>query len=189
MRERVLSNQNIKAQELQVIGADGANLGVISRDEALKRAVEAELDLIEISPKAKPPVAKIMDYGKFQYDQKKKQRDIKAKSHVTETKTVQVKIGTSEHDMGLKSKRVDEWLRQGHRVKIDLFLKGRYKYMEFSFLKERLERFLHLISEEYKIADAIKKGPKGLTTTVEKVSKKQTQTTTNKQPATSAASS
>ena len=180
MREQVQINQNIRAQELQVIGADGANLGVISRDEALREAKEAELDLIEISPKAKPPVAKIMDYGKFQYDQKKKQRDIKAKSHVTETKTVQVKIGTSDHDMGLKSKRVGEWLREGHRVRIDLFLKGRYKYMEFSFLKERLERFINLIPEEYKIADVIKKGPKGLTTTVEKASKKQVQTTDNK---------
>ena len=180
MREQVQINQNIRAQELQVIGADGANLGVISRDEALREAKEAELDLIEISPKAKPPVAKIMDYGKFQYDQKKKQRDIKAKSHVTETKTVQVKIGTSDHDMGLKSKRVGEWLREGHRVRIDLFLKGRYKYMEFSFLKERLERFINLIPEEYKIADNIKKGPKGLTTTVEKASKKQVQTTDNK---------
>ena len=180
MREQVQINQNIRAQELRVIGADGANLGVISRDEAIKRAQDAELDLIEISPQAKPPVAKIMDYGKFQYDQKKKQRDIKAKSHVTETKTVQVKIGTSDHDMGLKSKRVSEWLREGHRVRIDLFLKGRYKYMEFSFLKERLERFINLIPEEYKIADVIKKGPKGLTMTVEKVSKKQVQTTESK---------
>lgn len=174
MRESVQINQNIKAQELRVIGADGANLGVISREEALKAAMEAELDLIEISPNAKPPVAKIIDYGKFQYDQKKKQRDIKAKSHVTETKTVQVKIGTGEHDLDLKAKRVKEWLKEGHRVRIDLFLKGRYKYMEFSFLKERLERFLHLIPEEYKVADEIKKGPKGLTTTIEKTSKKPT---------------
>jgi len=69
-----------------VIGADGANLGVISSKEALGRAEEAGLDLIEISPKANPPVAKIMDYGKFQYEQKKKQKEIKAKSHITETK-------------------------------------------------------------------------------------------------------
>lgn len=176
MREIVLINQSIRAQELRVIGADGANLGVISREQALEKALEAELDLIEISPKANPPVAKIMDYGKFQYAQNKKQRDIKAKSHVTETKTVQVKIGTGEHDLDLKAKRVGEWLKEGHRVRIDLFLKGRYKYMEFSFLKERLERFLTLIPEEYKISDEIKKGPKGLTTTIEKASKQKAQT-------------
>ena len=150
------------------MSANGANLGVISLDEALKHATDAGLDLIEISPNAKPPVAKIMDYGKFQYEQKKKQREIKAKSHVTETKSVQVKIGTGEHDLELKAKRVSGWLSEGHRVKVNLFLWGRYKYMEFRFLKERLERFLKLVTEEYKIADEIKKSPKGLSTTLEK---------------------
>ncbi len=151
-----------------MIGADGANLGVLPLQKALSHAEEAQLDLIEISPNATPPVAKIMDYGKFQYEQKKKQREAKAKSHVTETKSVQVKIGTGEHDLNLKSRRASEWLKEGHRVKIDLFLWGRYKYMEFNFLKERLERFLHLISEEYKVADEIKKSPKGLTVIIER---------------------
>lgn len=161
-------NQNIRAQELRVIGADGANLGVISKDRALLEAQKAGLDLIEISPDAHPPVAKIMDYGRFQYELKKKQRETKAKSHVTETKSVQIKIGTGEHDLNLKAKRTSGWLAEGHRVKIDLFLWGRYKYMEFNFLKERLERFLHRITEEYRVADPIKKSPKGLTTTVER---------------------
>lgn len=152
---------------MRVIGADGANLGILQLPEALKAAEEAELDLIEISPGAKPPVAKIMDYGKFQYEQKKKQREMKAKSHVTETKSVQVKIGTGEHDLALKARRTTEWLKEGHRVKIDLFLWGRYKYMEFAFLKERLERFLLLISEPFKVADPIKKSPKGLTVVIE----------------------
>lgn len=153
------------------MGADGANLGVISRDEAVKLAEDAGLDLIEISPKANPPVAKIMDYGKFQYEQKKKQKEIKANSHVTETKSVQIKIGTGEHDLSLKSKRVSEWLGDGHRVKIDLFLFGRYKYMEFNFLRERLEKFMTLITEEYKVAEHIKKSPKGLTTVIEREKK------------------
>lgn len=152
---------------MRVVGADGANLGVLKTEDAIKRAEEDTLDLIEISPKANPPVAKIMDYGKFQYEQKKRQREIKANSHVTETKSVQVKIGTGDHDLALKASRVAGWLKEGHRVKIDLFLWGRYKYMDFNFLRERLERFLLLITEPYKIADAIKKGPKGLTTTIE----------------------
>jgi len=165
--ENVRINNRIRAQELRVIGADGANLGVISLDTAIKEAEKAGLDLIEISPKANPPVAKITDYGKFQYEQKKKQKETKAKSHVTETKTVQVKIGTGEHDLAIKAKRASGWLSEGHRVKIDLFLWGRYKYMEFSFLKERLERFLLLILEPYKVADPIKKSPKGLSVTIE----------------------
>jgi len=166
--EKVRINNQIRAGEVRVVGADGANLGVMKTADAVAEAEKTGLDLIEISPKAQPPVAKIMDYGKFQYEQKKKQREIKAKSHVTETKTVQVKIGTGEHDLALKASRVAKWLQEGHRVKIDLFLWGRYKYMEFGFLKERLERFLLLITEPYKIADEIKKSPKGLSTTIER---------------------
>lgn len=170
--ERVRINRDIRAKELRVIGASGENLGVLSLQDALSAAEEQNLDLIEISPTAKPPVAKIMDYGKFRYEQKKKAKEVKAKSHVTETKGIQVKIGTGEHDLALKAKRVAEWLEEGHRVKIDLFLWGRYKYMEPAFLKERLERFLKIIPAEYKIADDIQKSPKGFSTTLERVSTK-----------------
>ena len=170
--ERVRINQAIKAKELRVIGAEGENLGVLPTRDAQKLAEDANLDLIEISPTAVPPVAKIMDYGKYQYEIKKKAKEVKAKSHVTETKGVQVKIGTGEHDLTLKAKRAAEWLQEGHRVKIDLFLWGRYKYMEESFLKERLERFLKIIPAEYKIADDMKKSPKGYSTTLERVSTK-----------------
>jgi len=155
-------------------------LGVISLEVAVKAAEDAGLDLIEISPKANPPVAKITDYGKFQYEQKKKQREIKANTHVTETKTAQVKIGTGEHDLMLKARRVSGWLSEGHRVKIDLFLWGRYKYMEFSFLKERLERFLLLITEPFKVADEIKKSPKGLSVTIEHDKKGETKVSKTK---------
>lgn len=170
--ERVRINQSIKAKELRVIGVSGENLGVIPTREAQKLAEEANLDLIEISPTANPPVAKIMDFGKYQYEIKKKAKEVKAKSHVTETKGVQVKIGTGDHDMTLKAKRVAEWLTEGHRVKVDLFLWGRYKYMEEAFLKERLERFLKIIPAEYKIADEIKRSPKGFSTTLERVTQK-----------------
>ena len=169
---RVRINQAIRAPELRVIGAQGENHGVITLAAARQLAEEAGLDLIEISPTAVPPVAKIMDFGKYQYELQKKQREVKAKSHATETKSVQVKIGTGEHDLMLKAKRVAEWLKEGHRVKIDLFLWGRYKYMEFAFLKERLERFIKLIPADYKLAEEVKKSPKGLSVTVERDSAK-----------------
>lgn len=162
-------NHAIRAPELRVVGPDGENLGVLTTAEAMKAADAANLDLIEISPKAKPPVAKIMDFGKYRYDTGRKASEMKAKSHVTETKSIQVKIGTGTHDQQLKAKRVSEWLQEGHRVKVDLFLWGRYKYMEPAFLKERLERFLKIIPLEYKVADEIKKSPKGFTTTLERV--------------------
>jgi len=154
-----------------VLGPEGENFGVLPLSDAIAKAQEFGLDLIEISPNAVPPVAKVMEYGKFQYEQQKKRREIKAKSHTTETKSVQVKIGTGDHDMQLKAKKAAAWLGEGHRVKVDLFLWGRYKYMEFGFLKERLERFLKLIPADYKLADPISKSPKGLATTLERAKK------------------
>ncbi|MEI6345745.1 MAG: translation initiation factor IF-3 [bacterium] len=161
-------NHQIRVAELRVIGPVGENFGVISLKDALDKALAAGLDLIEISPNAVPPIAKIMDYGKFQYDQNKKLKAAKAKAHVIEVKNVQVKIGTGEHDLALKAKKASEWLKEGHRIKIDLFLTGRSKYMEFNFLKERLERILKLITEEYTIAEPPKKALKGLTVIIEK---------------------
>ncbi len=152
-----------------MVGPEGENLGVLSLTEALAAAESRSLDLIEISPNAEPPVAKIMDYGKYRYQTGRKAREVKAKSHVTETKSVQVKIGTGDHDQQLKAKRIAEWLDEGHRVKVDLFLWGRYKYMEEGFLKERLDRFLKIIPTDYKVADPVKKGPKGYTTTIERM--------------------
>ncbi|MFA6459524.1 MAG: translation initiation factor IF-3 [Candidatus Paceibacterota bacterium] len=165
---KVRINHQIKAPELRVITEDGENLGVVTLEKALTEARARELDLIEISPMAVPPVAKIMDYGKYQYDEKKKVKVSKSKTKTSELKTVQVKIGTGEHDLELKAKRVSEWLADGDRVKIDLFLIGRSKYMDLNFLKERLERILKLITVEYKISQEPVKGPKGLTVVVEK---------------------
>lgn len=165
---RTRINQAIRASELRVIGPEGENLGTLTLANALKEAEKRKLDLIEISPNANPPVAKITDFGQYRYETKRKASKAKAKAHVTETKSVQVKIGTGEHDQQLKAKRTAEWLEEGHRVKVDLFLWGRYKYMDENFLKERLDRFLKIIPTEYKIADEVKKSPKGFTTTLER---------------------
>lgn len=159
---RTRINGLIKAPEVRLIGKDGENLGVLPIKEALKKADEVELDLIEISPNANPPVAKIMDYGKYQYEEQKKAREVKAKSHSTETKVVQVKIGTGEHDLALKARRASTWLEEGHRVKLELYLVGRSKYLDRNFLEKRMERFLKLITVEYKVAEKPQKGPKGL---------------------------
>jgi translation initiation factor IF-3 len=169
---RTRINKEIRAQELRVIGADGANFGVVSLQKALDAAKEAGLDLIEVSPNANPPVAKIMDFGKYQYLEQKKEREAKAKSHTTETKSIQVEVGTGENDLLRKARQAAGWLKEGHRVQIELFLKGRYKYMDPVFLKERLNRFVLLVPEEYKIAQEIQKGPKGFTIILERAGKK-----------------
>jgi len=175
--QKVRINKEIRSPELRVIGADGSNVGVISLEVALEKAKELNLDLIEVSPAATPPVAKIMDYGKFQYEQQKKDREIRAKSHVTETKAVQIEVGTGENDLMRKARQSAGWLKEGHRVQIELFLKGRYKYMDPGFLKERLQRFVLLVPEDYKIAQDVQKGPKGFTIILERASKKKEEKT------------
>jgi translation initiation factor IF-3 len=165
--QRVRINNFIKAPELRVITDEGENLGVITLAEALTQAKARNLDLIEISPNATPPVAKIMDYGKFQYDEKKKQKVAKSRTQTSELKNVQVKIGTGEHDLELKAKKASEWLKDGNRVKIDLYLVGRSKYMDINFLKERMDRIMKLITTEYKVVVAPTKGLKGLSSIIE----------------------
>ena len=161
-------NHQITAPELRVILEDGTNLGVITKDAAIEKAKELKLDLLEISPTAVPPVAKIMDYGKFQYAEAKRAKVSKARVHTVELKNVQVKVGTGDHDLELKAKKASEWLGEGNRIKIDLFLPGRSKYLNEAFLRERMERILKLITVEYKIADPIKKSPKGFSVIIEK---------------------
>jgi len=166
LRERI--NNQIRASELRVIDDQNQNIGVLSIKEALEMAHNLGLDLIEISPNANPPVAKLMDFGKYQYEASKKLKKAKAGAKPSETKSIQVKIGTGDHDLELKAKTASKWLKEGHRIKIELFLSGRAKYMDEKFLKERLDRVLHLITEDYKVSDAYKKGPKGLFITIEK---------------------
>lgn len=168
MSSYVRINNQITAPELRVIMEDGTNLGVVSFKEALDKAREVGLDLIEISPKATPPVAKIMDYGKFQYAENKKLKVAKTKAHTVEIKNIQVKVGTGDHDLELKAKKASAWLKEGNRIKIDLFLPGRTKYMDIRFLEERMARVLKLLTEQYKIADPAKKSPKGLSIIIEK---------------------
>lgn len=169
MRERI--NNQIRASELRVIDSEGANLGVLSFADAMALADKEGVDLIEVSPNVVPPIAKIMDYGKFQYEKNKKQKKAKLGAKMTETKAVQIKIATSDHDLELKAKNASKWLKEGHRIKVELYLSGRAKYMEEKFLRERLDRVLHLITEQYKIAEPHKKGPKGIMVTIERDSK------------------
>lgn len=164
-------NDAIRAGELRVIGPQGEMFGIMSKEEALEKAKELELDLIEVTAEANPPVAKISEYGKFLYELQKKRK--KASSgKATETKSIQVKIGTGEHDLALKAKTASKWLSEGHRVKVELYLSGRTKFMDEKFLKERLQRILNLITEEYKISEEVKKVPKGFMLTIERTTKK-----------------
>ncbi len=168
MADKVNINNNIRSPKLRVIGHTGENLGVLTKDEAIAAAKAVGLDLIEVSPHAEPPVARIADYGKYTYETSKKLKEVKAKAHVTETKNIQISVAISEHDIMIKAKQAAEWIKEGHRVKIELQLKGRTKYMDQGFLTERMDRILAVIPAEYKIAEPLKKVPKSMMIVIEK---------------------
>lgn len=162
-------NEAISVPEVQVVDETGKHIGKMSIDKAIERARKAGLDLIEVSAKANPPVTHITDYGKYLYNQNKKVKEMKSKQKETsKTKNIQIKPGTGVNELELRGKKVGEWISKGHRVRIDLFLWGRYKYMDKGFLKERLESFLPYIVGEWEISEQIKESPKGFSVVVQK---------------------
>lgn len=169
MKARIRINHFIKAPELRLIDETGNNLGIFPLTEALAKAESAEVDLIEVSPDANPPVAKLMDFGKFQYLENKKLRQQHSKSHPTETKSIQLKIGTGDHDLEIKAAKVSEFLEAGHRVKIELYLRGRAKYFDQQFLRTRLERLLKFIRVNFRLASEPEKSAKGISVVIERV--------------------
>ena len=165
-KERI--NNQIRSAEVRVIDAEGANIGVMQTRDAIELAKGKGLDLIEINPSARPPIAKIQDFGKYQYDKAKKLKKARVGAKTTETKNIQIKVGTGDDALQLKAKNASKWLKEGHRLKVELYLNGRLKYMDQAFLRGRLERVLHFISEPYKVAEPYKKSPKGLMITIER---------------------
>jgi len=118
-------NQDIRAPQLRVIDQDGRQLGILTRNEALQIAEEQDLDLVEISPDANPPVAKIVDWGKFNYQRTKQLQKNKRNAKMLEVKQMRFGLKISEHDLGVKMKKVTDFLENGHKVKITIFYRGR----------------------------------------------------------------
>jgi len=124
-KKEVLLNRDIRAREVRCIGDDGTQYGIISSDEALSIAEEKGLDLVLIAPEANPPVCKIMDYGKFKYQQEKKKKEAKKKQKTIETKEIKLSVKIAENDINYKIKHAREFLEKGKHVKFRVFLRGR----------------------------------------------------------------
>jgi len=118
-------NEEIEAARVRVVNQDGKQIGVMSRAEALRLAEQEGLDLVMIAPQANPPVCKIMDYGRFKYEQSKKASAARKKQHQMQVKEVQVSADTGEHDLQVKLRNVRRFLQAGHKVKVAVRFRGR----------------------------------------------------------------
>jgi len=137
-------NHQIRAPKLRVIDEDGNQLGILTRAEALAAAEEAELDLVEISPQADPPVAKIIDWGKFNYQRTKQLQKNKRNAKSLEVKQMRVGLKISDHDLEVKAKKVREFLEEGHKVKYTLKFKGRelaHRDVGFNLAQKIIDKF------------------------------------------------
>jgi translation initiation factor IF-3 len=123
--KRVRVNRQIRISPIRVIGADGSQLGILEVDRALAMAEELGLDLVEVAPMARPPVARIMDYGKFKFEQAKQARQAKKKQHVIQLKEVKFRPGIDEHDFETKTRHARRFLEEGNKVKVTLMFRGR----------------------------------------------------------------
>ena len=121
----VRRNELIHAREVRVIGAEGEQLGILQRNEAISMAREIGCDLVEVSSNATPPVCRIMDYGKFKYEQQKKKQDAKKRQAVVQVKEIKVRPKTDEHDYETKLKHIRSFLEDGDRCKVTVFFRGR----------------------------------------------------------------
>jgi translation initiation factor IF-3 len=123
--KRVRVNRQIRISPLRVIGADGSQLGIMEVDVALRTAEELGLDLVEVAPMARPPVVRIMDYGKYKFEQAKQARQAKKKQHVIELKEVKYRPGIDQHDFDTKTRHARRFLEEKNKVKVTMMFRGR----------------------------------------------------------------
>ncbi|MBI2473158.1 translation initiation factor IF-3 [Candidatus Uhrbacteria bacterium] len=143
-------NHRIKAEQVRVVGAEGEALGVMTPEEAIALAEQKEMDLVEVSPKAEPPVCKILDYGQFKYQKEKEAKKRKAQSAEVEIKGIRlsVRIGVGDRDVRLK--QALKFLEKGDKIKVELPLRGREKAHR-DVAQNVMEQFLVLIKETYPV--------------------------------------
>jgi len=163
-------NNQITAPELRVTDETGQQIGIMSREEALKLAQGKKLDLIEVAPMAKPPVARIMDYGKYIYREEKEERKQRAKQKKDTSKIIRISLNTGSNDLKIKAEKTDAFLKEGLKVQVELVLKGRAKYQKtFADLgKLKTEEFLKLITVPTKTISELKRQPRGFNITIVK---------------------
>lgn len=167
MQNRLRINNFIRVPEVQVIGDDGTQLGTMKTSDAMKLALEKNLDLVEVGPNTQPPIVKIMDYGKYVYQKERQEKKSGQKQKAQETKTVRVGFKTGIHDLAFKAKKADEFLGEGHIVKVELTLRGREKAMAHMG-KEKLALFLKQLTVPIITQGEPKRSPYGWVVMIQK---------------------
>ena len=160
-------NGQIRDREVRVIGTDGEQLGVMSARDAQKLADEAELDLIKIAPKAKPPVCKIMDYGKFRYEQQTREKEAKKKQHVVETKEIRLSPNVEMNDLKTKANNARKFITKGDKVKVTLRFRGR-EMAHISSSAHVLDDFAKMLEDIAQVSKAAKLEGRNMTMFLEK---------------------
>lgn len=118
-------NEEIRAKEVRLVSGDGEQLGIVPVKEALRMAQEKELDLVEVSANAKPPVCRIMDYGKYRYEQSKREKEARKKQRIINVKEIKLRPNIEDHDLDTKSKNIARFLKDGDKVKVTMMFRGR----------------------------------------------------------------
>ena len=139
-------NEQIRDKEIRLIGEDGEQLGIMSAKDALKMAKEAGLDLVKIAPTAKPPVCKIVDYGKYRYEQARREKEAKKKQKVTEVKEIHLSPNIDVNDLTTKANQARKFVEKGNKVKVALRFRGR-EMAHMATGKEVLDTFLEKVSD------------------------------------------
>lgn len=143
-------NEQINDPEIRVIDDKGEQLGVIPTEKALEIARERELDLVEVSPKAKPPVCKILDFGHFKYQKEKEVRKQKAQSHEVEIKGIRLSLRIGDHDLDIRRQQAKKFFERGDKIKIELRLRGREK-AHVDIAKQVVAKFLEMMKADFPI--------------------------------------
>lgn len=143
-------NEEIRDAEVRLVGPNGDQLGIFSAKDAFEKALEANLDLVKIAPKAKPPVCKIMDYGKFKYEQAKKEKEAKKNQKIINVKEVRLSPNIEEHDLNIKANQARKFLGNEDKVKVSLRFKGR-EMKNTDKGKIIMNKFIELLSDDCKI--------------------------------------
>lgn len=155
LEKQVNVNEKIRAPEVRLIGREGQQLGVLPLKKALELAAQDELDLVEVAPNAAPPVCKIMDYGKFKYQQSKRSQEAKKKQTVIQVKEVKIRPKTDEHDLLTKIKHIRRFLSQKDKAKITILFRGR----EIAYADQGM-KVLERIQEDLKDEVVVEQAPK-----------------------------